>query len=123
MFKPYYLGWLFLAALSYTSVVAQPPPSATEAQAEIPDTALAQASAVARRFEVRRADQVDSDQVVPPIERPLLLFGDDPRNLTRGILWGWGAGRPVAVAELWRGRAESAPYAVSFTLSGLDLIA
>ena len=47
---------------------------------------------------------------VAPIERPLLLFGDDPRNLTRGILWGWGAGRPVAVAELWRGRAEECPY-------------
>jgi len=85
-------------------------------------SALERAAAVARRFEVRRVDQPDGKNLVAPIERPLLLFGDDPRNLTRGILWGWGAGRPVAVAELWRGRAEDSPYAVSVTLAGLELI-
>lgn len=86
-------------------------------------SALEQSAAVARRFEVRRADQPDGKSLVSPIKRPLLLFGDDPRNLTRGILWGWGAGRPVAVAELWRGRAEDAPFAVSVTMTGVDSIA
>jgi hypothetical protein len=83
-------------------------------------TALAQAAALARRFEVHLADPPGDKGIVPPIERPLLLFGDDPRNLTRGILWGWGSGRPLAVAELWRGRAENAPYAVSLTFTGQD---
>jgi hypothetical protein len=92
-------------------------------EGDTPASALEQAAAVAKRFEVRASDQAEGGELVPPIERPLLLFGDDPRNLTRGILWGWGAGRPVAVAELWRGRAENAPYAVSLTLSGEGLIA
>jgi hypothetical protein len=86
-------------------------------------SASEQARAVARRFEARLPDTTDADGIIPPIARPLLLFGDDPRNHTRGILWGWGSGRPVAVAELWRGRAEDSPYAASLTLTGLDLVA
>jgi hypothetical protein len=110
------------AALSLQAAIADDPPAGAE-ESETSASALKQAAAIASRFEVRPTDQPVGDQVVPPIERPLLLFGDDPRNLTRGILWGWGAGRPVAVAELWRGRAADAPWAVSLTLSGEGLIA
>lgn len=95
--------------------------AASESQAS--PTTLEQAQSVAKRFEVRLADTTEADGILPSIERPLLLFGDDPRNLTRGILWGWGSGRPVAVAELWRGRAENSPYAASLTLTGPELVA
>ena len=104
-----------------TARAGEPADAADKSQ--VGDTALEQARAVAQRLEVRLADPTEGDGIVAPIERPLLLFGDDPRNLTRGILWGWGSGRPVAVAELWRGRAELSPYAVSLTLTGLDLVA
>jgi hypothetical protein len=106
------------------AAAAQAPQPTTERsvaqRAEV--LALEQAAAVAMRLESRLRDEPGERGVVPPIERPLLLFGDDPRNLTRGILWGWGRGRPVAVAELWRGRAENAPFAASLTLTGLETI-
>ncbi len=112
------LGVLSLAAWSGTAVLAQ---QSTE-EVEPGASALQQAAAVARRLEASLSSQTGDIAPVPPIERPLLLFGDDPRNLTRGILWGWGRGRPAAVAELWRGRAENAPFAASLTLTGLEPI-
>jgi hypothetical protein len=112
-----------IVLLSFSVACAEEPSASLPAETDPSAMALEQAAAVAKRFAVHRADQPEEKGVVPPIERPLLLFGDDPRNLTRGILWGWGAGRPVAVAELWRGRADQAPYAVSLTFTGLDLIA
>ena len=107
-----------LAVVAAMTASAQQP-----ADENKPDgSALAQAAAVAKRFEARLAGEPGENGIVPPIERPLLLFGDDPRNLTRGILWGWGRGRPVAVAELWRGRAEDAPWAASLTFAGLEKV-
>jgi hypothetical protein len=112
-----FLG-LILAAAGFAALCAEEPagpasPAADSAGQD--ESSLHQAAAVARRLEARSTDM---DEIIPPIERPLLLFGDDPRDLTRGILWGWGKGRPVAIAELWRGRAENSPHAVSLTLTG-----
>jgi hypothetical protein len=117
------VGAIALALAACAAARAGEPAHAVTKDERSDASALEQAQAVAKRLEVRLADSTDADGIVPPIERPLLLFGDDPRNHTRGILWGWGSGRPVAVAELWRGRAENSPYAVSLTLTGLDLIA
>jgi hypothetical protein len=114
------LVWMHFFAVAALAIciahaVEMPLPAATE---DSSPAALQQAAAVAQRLAVRLSDAKDADEMISPIERPLLLFGDDPRNLTRGILWGWGTGRPVAVAELWRGRAEGSPHAVSLTLTG-----
>jgi len=114
---------LVLALVICAAARAKDPTDAAASAKPIDASALEQAKTVAERLEVRLADATGERGIVPPIERPLLLFGDDPRNLTRGILWGWGAGRPVAVAELWRGRAENSPYAVSLTLTGPDMVA
>jgi len=109
---------LILVAVSAIAASAQQPAEENKPGG----SALEQAAAVARRLEAWRPGKSGERGVVPAIERPLLLFGDDPRNHTRGILWGWGKGRPVAVAELWRGRAENAPYAASLTVAGLEKI-
>jgi hypothetical protein len=40
---------------------------------------------------------------VKRIEKPLLLFGDDTRRISRGSFWAWGdKGRPVAALELFK---------------------
>ncbi len=114
---------IVVALVTCAAARADEPADIAARQDPIDASALEQAKAVAKRLEVRLADSTDERGIVPSIERPLLLFGDDPRNHTRGILCGWGSGRPVAVAELWRGRAEDSPYAVSLTLTGLDLVA
>jgi hypothetical protein len=116
-------GAIVFALAACAAARAEEPADAAAKNDRIEASALEQAQAVAKRLEVRLADSTDAGGIVPSIERPLLLFGDDPRNHTRGILWGWGSGRPIAVAELWRGRAENSPYAASLTLTGLDLIA
>jgi hypothetical protein len=113
---------LILAAAGIGALRAQEaavPAAPGEDAAAQDDSALQQAAAVARRLEAR---PIEKDEVILPIGRPLLLFGDDPRDLTRGILWGWGVGRPVAIAELWRGRAEKSPYAVSLSLTSREPI-
>jgi hypothetical protein len=111
-----------IGALHAEELRAQEPavPASPAAKATSEDeSSLRQAAAVARRLEAR---SIDKEEMIPPIERPLLLFGDDPRDLTRGILWAWGTGRPVAIAELWRGRAENSPHAVSLSLTGQEPI-
>ena len=67
-------------------------------------------------------DEPGEGGIVPPIERPLLLFGDDPRNHTRGILWGWGRAGPSPWPSCGAARAENAPFAVFAHAHRLEMI-
>ncbi|OYV96418.1 MAG: hypothetical protein B7Z73_00740 [Planctomycetia bacterium 21-64-5] len=45
-----------------------------------------------------------ADGAVPPVDRPLLAYGDPARTTSHGTLWAFGTrGRPDAFMELWQG--------------------
>ncbi len=70
-----------------------------------------------KRLAMHIADQ--AGDVVNPVERPLLAYGEPARGNNHGTLWAFGAaGRPVAFMELWQASDNQTIWFQSLIRSG-----
>jgi hypothetical protein len=69
------------------------------------------------RFKMRLADS--SGDLVEPVDRPLLAYGEPARANSHGTLWAFGTrGRPVAFVELWQAADNEALWFQSVVRTG-----
>jgi hypothetical protein len=61
----------------------------------------------------------EDDDIIPPVEQPLLAYGDPARTTSHGTLWAFGTrGRPDAFMELWQGSGTQYFWYQSVILAG-----
>jgi len=110
---------LVAAALSISEVLAQNP--ADEPDEREQTARLRMAEVHVGKIEMRLV--AGGREVVPRIERPLLLYGDSARDNADGTLWAWGTkGRPLALLETYESTKGGGGRANAITLTGTQLI-
>src|SRR6478672_9744402 len=60
------------------------------------------------------------DRPIEPVDHRLYSYSDSARVIADGGIWGWGAGRPVAMAKAWKNRNDS--QTVAFSLTSDELV-
>jgi hypothetical protein len=123
-FKTFFaIAMLSLVSTALPAVAQSPPKEGPKPDKE----ALAEAEKESRRAAEKLVSGIEveifSDDKwtkVKRVEKPLLLFGDDTREIAGGSVWAWGdQGRPVAMLELYKdGIRKRWDYGITNTSGG-----